>query len=455
MQSPRIIWQEILNAGYVMNSDIIPNAYIKRNVKIIEGYIYSSFYDFNNHILYLTTKKTMDDILSFKIDPLLFEILIKKEIITFDNEIADSNPFIFNYDLFDDKYSYQNCTQVYLEITDKCNLNCIHCYAKSLNCENHSLSIPQIKRIISNMDINNQFDIRLTGGEPFLNHDFSQIIEYIHYAVTPSKAHSIVTNGSFDLDIALNAIELGFKLQISVYGTNSATFKKFTSCKSTSNEVYKKINDNLKQLSLRKKNNSVQLLYNINRVTLNGLATFCNFADNLGFRYILNRPASTGRAIDNWSYLKLCDNLYSKYVNVNRIELKDFRYHLCHMNMVNINTKGDVTPCSYFRTNEFMMGNMLKEKFSTIWNNENYRKFRDLNPDNIELCSRCEFKYACTGGCCGESYGETGNILSAYPWCIIKPYSGVKYIDIPDNVLYSAHKIAAGVFDFTNQNIYS
>ena len=41
----------------------------------------------------------------------------------------------------------------------------------------------------------------------------------------------------------------------------------------------------------------------------------------------------------------------------------------------------------------------------------------------------------------------TGNILSVYPWCKVKPYE-YDYLCIRDDEMYFVDKLAAGTFDF-------
>ena len=70
-----------------------------------------------------------------------------------------------------------------------------------------------------------------------------------------------------------------------------------------------------------------------------------------------------------------------------------------------------------------------------------------MNPTDVEKCNKCEFIYMCTAGCCAEAVGMTGNILSVYPWCKVKPYE-CDYLSIHDDEMYFVDKLAAGTFDF-------
>lgn len=66
-----------------------------------------------------------------------------------------------------------------ISLTDRCNLRCIYCTPKSLNCGEDFLSFDEIKKIVKvakDLGINK---IRLTGGEPLLREDLLQIVAEI------------------------------------------------------------------------------------------------------------------------------------------------------------------------------------------------------------------------------------------------------------------------------------
>lgn len=68
---------------------------------------------------------------------------------------------------------------VYIAITNRCNLNCIHCTAKSNINEIDTLSLKEIYAIIDQIcDVNPRI-INITGGEPLIRKDILQILNYI------------------------------------------------------------------------------------------------------------------------------------------------------------------------------------------------------------------------------------------------------------------------------------
>ena len=81
---------------------------------------------------------------------------------------------------------------VYIEITEKCNGNCI--YSQIDNSQNADMSFDDFKNIIDQLSELNIFEIRIGGGEPLL---CSYITSCVEYAAKKNIAAWICTNGKF------------------------------------------------------------------------------------------------------------------------------------------------------------------------------------------------------------------------------------------------------------------
>ena len=68
----------------------------------------------------------------------------------------------------------QEITTALFEITNACNLNCIHCYRE--NRGGKELSLKQIKIIIEKITASGVDSLILTGGEPLLRKDLFEIL---------------------------------------------------------------------------------------------------------------------------------------------------------------------------------------------------------------------------------------------------------------------------------------
>ncbi len=90
-------------------------------------------------------------------------------------------------------FSKGNPLQLIFFITSKCNLKCKHCfYKKNLNSTKNELDIKEIEKISQHTGRLLWFSI--TGGEPFLREDITQIAE-VFYRNNKFKILTICTNG--------------------------------------------------------------------------------------------------------------------------------------------------------------------------------------------------------------------------------------------------------------------
>src|SRR3989344_1848162 len=67
--------------------------------------------------------------------------------------------------------------RVYLETTRECNLRCRHCFNSSSKRDPDEMTTEEIMRSLKGMRGDNIFDVRFTGGEFTLHHDWYTILE--------------------------------------------------------------------------------------------------------------------------------------------------------------------------------------------------------------------------------------------------------------------------------------
>ena len=68
-----------------------------------------------------------------------------------------------------------------LEITNRCNFKCVHCFVENRQSPNshQHLSLDQIRIVLKQAYNMNVFKITITGGEPFLHPQIIEILEEI------------------------------------------------------------------------------------------------------------------------------------------------------------------------------------------------------------------------------------------------------------------------------------
>ena len=422
---------------------------LHKGVKLVFGYQNAALYNFNNRKVYLISKESAYQIEnSMRGEEIFLSVemlqrLHKYGLIVFDDVNAELNPTTFEYDLFDDAYSAKVCKLLYIEVTDTCNYNCIHCYADAQRMGKKFLPVDNMCTILSQVK-NGMCDIRLTGGEPFMHPKLQILLDKVYFGVKPIKRHSIVTNGSFNFDDAIYALKLGFELQVSLYGMTPKTFCRFTQ---SDEHCLEKVMENLCCLAKTPYKDRILLCFAVNHLTYEEIDLFREFADMYGFSYILNRPASIGRAVKNWDVLELSNEEHYNFARMTQGRAPRYCYHLCEMHLTAIDIDGNVSPCSFLRDKAYIMGNIYTGSLDSIWESSRYCSFRNLTATDVDKCNFCEFVYACTAGCCGEAAGYTGSLVSTYPWCKIRPFD-TSYLSIRMDEIYLAEKLAAGTFEF-------
>jgi len=83
--------------------------------------------------------------------------------------------------------------QVSIEITDACNLNCVHCYNDYGSKREDELTLEEIYHLIDELKKLGVLIIMLSGGEPLLRPDFFEIAQYVR---DNSLGLELFTNGT-------------------------------------------------------------------------------------------------------------------------------------------------------------------------------------------------------------------------------------------------------------------
>ena len=119
-----------------------------------------------------------------------------------------------------------------MELTERCNLNCIHCYINQPvgDKEIRAREIPtrRVKEILREAVNLGCLTVRFTGGEPMLRPDFREIYLFarkLGLRVTLFTNGTLITQEMADLFAATPPLE---KIEISIYGMSSESYRAVT-----------------------------------------------------------------------------------------------------------------------------------------------------------------------------------------------------------------------------------
>lgn len=322
--------------------------------------------------------------------------------------------------------------EIEFEITNKCNMNCVHCAvgAKNTSKENE-LTTEQIKDIFEQMKEMKIFAVTLTGGEPFIRPD---IFELLHYADNLGIRVHILTNGLLINENNIELIPQNVKIQLSIDGLG---------------EVYDGIRgvgnfDKLeKVISLLKKHNrafSGCFVYsNKNKENLDATMEYC-LKNNI--RLKINTLLPFGRAYENLGYLDPeLDSDAERLFSNRKIKIQAYReryakkfphgrplnifdyfeifqksFQACDAGRTDlwITSTGIVYPCPNLAAIEQLpLGSLSESSLSEIWNNKNSEEFRNTyNWSAFSDCQICDIDNYCNQKCMAISYIlNDGNFL--------------------------------------------
>lgn len=118
-----------------------------------------------------------------------------------------------------------------IELTDRCNLNCVHCYinqpAASREALATEMSTAQVKHVLDQMVEAGTLFLTITGGEPLLRKDFSEIYMYAKrkgFIITLFTNATMVTPEIADMLAEWKPLSI----EVSLYGATQETYERVT-----------------------------------------------------------------------------------------------------------------------------------------------------------------------------------------------------------------------------------
>lgn len=334
---------------------------------------------------------------------------------------------------------------VSFELTSKCNLSCIHCYAnsKKLDDEIEELSMEEIFAFINELAAMRVFVIILSGGEPLCREDIFPILKH---CTKNSIVTSLSTNGTLLTSEKLEKlIESGLStIQISIDGLNEISHEKLRRVRGS----YHKAMQGLK-MALKSDIEIVCVASCINKFNYKEIPHLIDKLAELGVSvHRLLRFIPIGRG-DSSSKIKISTDEIKRLYEI--VQEKVVQYqgkmrivfseafnppiinrpsHICigGITWCAVNPKGYVVPCTYLNgieTATEIGSNTIREKsFSWIWRKSPlFQNLRKIQSKVKGKCRYCEYLSSCKGGCRAAAYSRNKDIFDYDPNCQYMPQS--------------------------------
>lgn len=329
------------------------------------------------------------------------------------------------------KNYYQSPLMVYIEVTNSCNLSCMHCYNRAGKRADNELTKKEMYKLIDELSTSNILFLAISGGEPLLRND---IFDILRYAKEKKLEIILSTNGTMiNKEVVKKLKDIGVTtIQISLDSSSAEKHDLFRGVKGTFEKAIKAI-----KLLNKEKGMEVTICTSVSKFNAHEIEDIIKLVIKLKckrYRILFLIPA--GRALGNLKFLILTKNkmeevakrialLGNKYKNEIYI-YKEMPYdfiskggsELCTAtrSICKIDAEGNVYPCPFFC--DFIAGNIRKNKFINIWHNSPiFKMFRELTVKG--KCASCKYYPKCEGGCRAASYYYNGDIHSSDPFCWI------------------------------------
>ncbi len=315
----------------------------------------------------------------------------------------------------------EECTPLFssLEITQSCNLRCVHCYnfdrAQPVPPPRDSkLTTSEIIDIISQLKDAGCLYLTLTGGEPLIHPCIEDIIRFAR------KRRLVVrlkTNGTFltksTVEMLSNTGVAG--IDVSLYGATAPTHDAFTAIKGSFNNTIAGIDRALEE------GLAVKINFSVVRGNATEVTEMLNMVRKLDVSYgfnifITKRYDGTDSSLHHALDGETLETLYRGPLNslLREPNFSPNRSVQCGCARVTcgITATGEVYPCIGAPV---LSGNLRQQRFSEIWNNSpQFIRIRSLNLNNFETCSSCPDRPYC-GRNSGVALSNTGEYTGPEP----------------------------------------
>lgn len=394
---------------------------IKPDIYLVCGTKNAAIYDFNVNKLYSINDKAIDIIYKYMAHSSLSEAevayiaqlmhagLLSDNFAPTEATMASSNEIVLSF--------------VWLELTEGCNLHCVHCYEGSHHVRSpHELSTEQWMRVIDDIFSNGCKRIQITGGECLLRADLTEIISYAYDVGI--KDITVFTNASLLSEPVIEFFaDKHVQVRFSLYGHNSTIHDSVTQVPGSFDKTIRNVK---KMISVGIQVTPAVVIMKQNE---NVTKEIEQFIIALGLKYdgydVIREVFDGTQSLYAPTNQQIIDSINMKapsfYISKEKFQ-KALSHNTCWYGKIAITPTGKVIPCIFERRLE--LGDITKQSISDILDSKQLRRLWNLDFSQIDYCKDCEFRFACKD-CRPLAMAKCHDIKSKNPRCLYNPYTGM------------------------------
>lgn len=387
------------------------------NVVYVKGALNGAIYNFNSGDIFSINSNSCATI-----EKIIAGEMLNQEEIEYKELLITNNLLVSDYDYKNYTPSISNfkLNTCWLEITQGCNCKCVHCYEGQIHNRTVSqLSLDEWFNVINQLFENGFTRFVVIGGEPCVNKDVGDILQYVSQN---GGDVTLFTNGTIINEKLKNIIiHNNIKIKFSIYGHNSCLHDSITKHPGSFNLLM----NNIKFFMENKVNVSASVI--LMKENEKYYKDIYNFLDLLQIKYksdVIREVFGGSQSHHVPKNTELVRSFYKTLPRFPKITKKKFdlacNYNTCWYGKLVISEDGSVLPCVFERNS--IIGNVKNQTIKEILNTSKLKKFWGYKIDNVEGCKECEFRYGCKD--CRPLAASCGNINAKNPRCTYDVING-------------------------------
>lgn len=393
---------------------------IAENVTYVNGISNGAIYNLNTGDVYSINKHACE---------ILDKLIAEDELTVMEKgyirKLEENGLYDFNHKIkqyVPESSNKLNLQLVWLEITQACNLRCIHCYEGEKHiASSKQLTLDKWKDIIDQLANAEVQRVVVIGGEPCTHKHINDILIYL---ADRNISTTLFTNGNLLSDELLDTIvSRDIEVKVSLYGHVDEVHDKITGKPGS----FKILINNIKYLTSKNIKVSVAIvLMKENEKYFNEIKEFLESIDVYKIKFDVIREVFSGSQCNHIPSNKQIISMAKKSRPNFYIRKKEFdelfNKNTCWHGKLVISEDGNILPCVFARNISF--GNINNMSIEELLRSDKLNKYWNYNFSNIKVCKDCEYRYACKD-CRPLAMSINDELTDKNPRCMYNPYKGV------------------------------